>query len=77
MSVTTGMVALVSVIVNSPVKPTVFKCLQRAKRGPPCSGGFVLPTKNYLVDTNALNLRLMKMQYSYCKESKERNAVSE
>lgn len=76
-SVTTGMVALGSIIVNSPVKPTVFKCLQRAKHGPTCSGGFVLPTKNYLVGTTALNLRLMKIQHSYCKESKERNAVSE
>lgn len=79
MSVTTSLVALVFIIVNGPFKLTAFKCLQRAKHGPTCSGGFALPTKHYLVGTTALNLRLMKIQHSHCKESnaEERSAGME
>lgn len=77
MSVTTGVVALEFIIINGPIKPTVFKCLQHAKHGPTCSGGFVLPSKHYLVGTTALNPRLVKTQYFHCKESKAEDRGSE
>lgn len=76
-SVTTSMAALVFIIVNGPIKPTVFKCLQHAKHGPTCSGDFVLPTKHYLVGTTALNLGAMKIQSSHCERIKQRSPASE
>lgn len=76
-SVTTSMAVLVFIIVNGPIKPTVFKCLQRPKHGPACFRGFRLPTKHCLVGTIALNLGLMKIQYSHCKRIRQRSPASE